>query len=566
MQESRNGPEQRGHKVVITVLAGLLLALVMFPAARIPRASAQTGQVSVFTSGPYTGAVGTTIVFSAQASVSGVNTTIGDTWTFTWAFGDGTSATGQSVSHTYTTAGTFSVTVTAATSSGLSGSATTTATVGGGSSALTVTTGGPYTAAVGSALSLSAQAYLSGTPTAATYTWSFGDGTSGTGQSVTHAYAAAGSYSITVTATTSAGQTGSATTTAQVGSAGAAQVAAGNTSYVSINGPYSGAVGSAVTMSAQAYVNGTAVTATYAWSFGDGATGSGQSVTHAYTGAGAFNVAVTATTPADLVMAASTTATIGGTSGTATTSGSLTVITGGPYTTAVGTALSLAAQAYLNGAATPATYTWTYGDGASGSGQTTSHVYATAGSYSVTVAATTSGGQTGSATTTVTVGSTAQSLITGLPSTTNPFVTSPYTTTPLTTTPSTTNPYITSPYTTSPYTTSPASTAAPQTGLASTNTPVITTTTPATTEQVTLYPSCNNVALTWPNGTAITAVAAAISPSASMTAIWEFDNTNQRFLGYSSRPGAPNDITTVNRGDAVFVCMNASGSLARPGV
>ncbi len=57
---------------------------------------------------------------------------------------------------------------------------------------------------------------------------------------------------------------------------------------------------------------------------------------------------------------------------------------------------------------------------------------------------------------------------------------------------------------------------------------------------------------------------AAISPAAAMTAIWQFDNANQRFMGYSTKPGAPNDLSSVNRGDAVFVCMNGGGSLARP--
>jgi hypothetical protein len=70
--------------------------------------------------------------------------------------------------------------------------------------------------------------------------------------------------------------------------------------------------------------------------------------------------------------------------------------------------------------------------------------------------------------------------------------------------------------------------------------------------------------VTWPNGTAISVVAAAISPANALIAIWRFDNIRQTFVGYSSLPGAPNDLNVVNRAEPVFICMNGSGSMARP--
>lgn len=51
------------------------------------------------------------------------------------------------------------------------------------------------------------------------------------------------------------------------------------------------------------------------------------------------------------------------------------------------------------------TYAWTFGDGSTGSGQTTSHAYAAGGSYTVSLTVTDNGGATGSTSNTVTVSS-----------------------------------------------------------------------------------------------------------------------------------------------------------------
>lgn len=85
-----------------------------------------------------------------------------------------------------------------------------------------------------------------------------------------------------------------------------------------------------------------------------------------------------------------------------------------------------------------------------------------------------------------------------------------------------------------------------------------------TTESVPLATGCNNISLTFPSGTATTTVAAAITPPGNLISIFRFDSSQNRFLGFSPLPGAPNDLVTVNRLDAVFICMSAPGTLARP--
>ncbi len=88
----------------------------------------------------------------------------------------------------------------------------------------------------------------------------------------------------------------------------------------------------------------------------------------------------------------------------------------------------------------------------------------------------------------------------------------------------------------------------------------------AATEQVQLFPGCNNVASTYPNGTPTSQVAAGVSPSSALIAIWRFDNATQRFAGYSPIPGAPNDLVTLNRADAIFICVNAPATFTRPAI
>ena len=86
----------------------------------------------------------------------------------------------------------------------------------------------------------------------------------------------------------------------------------------------------------------------------------------------------------------------------------------------------------------------------------------------------------------------------------------------------------------------------------------------AQTEIVELFPSCNNVSLTWPSGTAASEVAAAVTPPSALLAIWRYNNTTQTFQGFSPQFPQASDLTTVNRLDAVFMCMSAPGTLLRP--
>jgi hypothetical protein len=109
------------------VLLMAIAAVTAFGFMRVDSVSAQAVQVApvAHTGGPYTGNTGVPIQFNASLS-SGVGLT------YQWDFGDLTGATGAIVAHTYTVAGTYTVTLRVTDSFGQSSTATTTATVADG--------------------------------------------------------------------------------------------------------------------------------------------------------------------------------------------------------------------------------------------------------------------------------------------------------------------------------------------------------------------------------------------------------------------------------------------------
>jgi PKD repeat protein len=147
----------------------------------------------------------------APLAVQFTDASTGNLSTWTWSFGDGTSSTTRSPQHTYTTAGTYTASLTV---TGPSGSDTKTATI-------TVTTP-PTTAPPIAAFSatpttgsapLAVQFTDASTGNISTWAWSFGDGTSSTARSPQHTYTAAGTYTASLTVT---GPGGSATKTADI--------------------------------------------------------------------------------------------------------------------------------------------------------------------------------------------------------------------------------------------------------------------------------------------------------------------------------------------------------------
>jgi PKD repeat protein len=214
---------------------------------------------------------------------SGSSDADGSIASYSWTFGDGATGTGSNPSHSYSSPGTYTVSLTVIDSSGRRDSI---------SQQLTV--GAPPTAAfsfsppqAGPNSPVSFDGSSSSDPdsgvTITAYAWNFGDGTTGSGATTSHSYANPGTYTVTLTVTNSLGLT-SAPVTHQV-----AIVDESPTASFTVNTP-SVATGQTAAFNAVASSDPDGSIVTYAWNFGDGTTGLGASPTHAYTKPGVYTV------------------------------------------------------------------------------------------------------------------------------------------------------------------------------------------------------------------------------------------------------------------------------------
>jgi PKD repeat protein len=169
-----------------------------------------------FTSQPATPFAGETATFTATGT-AGTNHRITQ---FDWNFGDGSSEStaNASISHTFSTPGTYVVTVTATDDLGQTARAANPVVVVGG--AIASFTVSPSNPATGQTVAFDGSASTStGGRTIVEWTWNFGDGSSTNTEddpTTTHSYGSAGNYVVRLTVKDSAGRTGTTTQTVAV--------------------------------------------------------------------------------------------------------------------------------------------------------------------------------------------------------------------------------------------------------------------------------------------------------------------------------------------------------------
>jgi PKD repeat protein len=209
---------------------------------------------------------------SAQCGlpVNFMNTSSGAT-SYYWNFGDNTSSTQTSPSHTYASSGSYQVMLIA---SGACGSDTTYSivTVDPSSAAAQFTSSGT---SCGSPVT-----FTNSSSGATTYFWDFGDNTTSSAANPTHIYTAAGTYQVMLIASNICdSDTSFALITIVPGSVSAA--------FASVS---SACVGNPVFFS-----NSSSGATTYQWDFGDLGTSSAASPAHVYSTAGTYTVTLIAT-------------------------------------------------------------------------------------------------------------------------------------------------------------------------------------------------------------------------------------------------------------------------------
>jgi len=200
---------------------------------------------------------------------------------YRWDFGDGTTAVGPVVSHTYPDARNYTVTLVV--SDGKVDSAPTSVEVPIFNQQPTANAGGPYSGAKNAGILFDGTRSTDPDGDPLTYAWDFGDGTTGIGATPTHAYTRSGTYTVTLFVNDGGG--GSLPSRAQVTVTNTAPVAL-------LSGPANGFKLSALTWSGSGSSDANGDALSYRWDFGDGssATTSTPSASHSYAAVGTYSV------------------------------------------------------------------------------------------------------------------------------------------------------------------------------------------------------------------------------------------------------------------------------------
>ena len=222
----------------------------------------------------------------------------------------------------------------------------------------------------------------------ASYSWSFGDAASAAGVAPTHTYSSPGNYNVTLTVTNDRGLAASTTQVVSV----VAGLAPTPAFVFSPSGP---SVGQTVVFNATTATAAPGHTLTqYNWIFGDGGTASGVVVSHAFTAVGTYNVTLSVVDDTGQPSTTSQSVTVsagGGNAGVAKAA-----FTFSPSSPNAGQSVSFnASTSAASGGQSITTYAWDFGDGTSGLGVTVNHVFIAAGTFTVTLTVTDSGGQKG---------------------------------------------------------------------------------------------------------------------------------------------------------------------------
>jgi PKD repeat protein len=228
-----------------------------------------------------------------DVSFNGTSSTVSN-GTFAWDFGDGQSGAGATVTHQYSRAGTFTVTLSVTSDTKATSTSSRTITASGALSAATANfTFSPTNPSINQDVVFNntggggGGGFGPGGPGGAvpggTFAWDFGDGGTGTGVPVTHRYARGGTFTVTLRVTTDTGLSATSSRPITV----SASLPAGSANFTF--SPTDPVVGDGVFFNASSSTSG----GTFTWDFGDGSSGSSVTPVHAYSLARTYTVTLT---------------------------------------------------------------------------------------------------------------------------------------------------------------------------------------------------------------------------------------------------------------------------------
>ena len=333
-----------------------------------------------FTFSPSMPTVGDEVTFDASASTD-PNENIDS---YQWDFGDGTTATGQSVTHTFNENVTSNVILTVTDSSGLQD--TDTAQVNVSARPEAAFNLSPESPTVGDTVILDASPTSSPDTEITEYKWAFGDGESARGKAVEHTYESLGTYQITLEVVDSADSVDRVSESISVTAKPEAQF---------MYQPENPMVGETIEFNGDVSTDLEDDIVSYAWDFGDGSMSQGSVVNHEYNRYGDYTVVLTVEDAAG---------------NTSKARRSISVLAPPqpefsyePQAPSVSDDIEFDASPSTDPDDNIVSYTWDFGQGNTAEGQTVNFSYNTGGVYDVMLTTEDAAGNTSSTTKSVSV-------------------------------------------------------------------------------------------------------------------------------------------------------------------
>jgi PKD repeat protein len=204
---------------------------------------------------------------------------------WSWDFGDGASSTAQNPSHTYNTAGYYTVSLTALDNSGQGSTKTVASAVMATQTAAVPSCVFQVSPTTGQApLYVSFTDMSTGVPSS--WSWDFGDGSTSTTKNPVHTYTNPGLYTVSLIVSNSFG-TDSYTAASCIAASGASSVITG-----SVHSSFSviSSSNSSLPITVQFQDTSTGSPVNWSWAFGDGTNSTEQNPTHVYNTVGTYLV------------------------------------------------------------------------------------------------------------------------------------------------------------------------------------------------------------------------------------------------------------------------------------
>ncbi len=305
-----------------------------------------------------------------------------------WDFGDGNTGNAVTVEHAYVDDGSYNVTLTVTDNEGATNSAHATKTVLNRQPVASFTESAE-TVYVDDVISFNASESYDPDGTIVSYHWDFGDGNTGNGVSVQHAYSQEGTYTVTLTVTDDDGAIGTVNATKTV----LPEIIPNQNPVASFTESAEIVyIGESIFFDSSGSYDPDGYIVLYHWDFGDGNTGNGVTIQHAYSQEGTYTVTLTVTdddgaTDADSATKTVLTPIIPNKKPVASFTESDEIV----YT---GESIYFAASGSYDTDGYIVSYHWDFGDGNTATGVTVHHAYADDGSYSVTLTVTDNEGAT----------------------------------------------------------------------------------------------------------------------------------------------------------------------------